>query len=167
MEVKETYKILVNWSKYQHEKMQHFNTVNLAIHTLIITAIGSIIIKEIISKKIINNSLWFLLLALTVLGLVLGIIWFLGLRRCRLDVDIFYGLLRGLEKGFEQKQKIFTEGYNFYRCKEVVSEELKELKCNKFWGLLELYQAYIVIALFLYLSVLSCALYNLLCIRPS
>lgn len=168
LEVKETYKILVDWSKYQHEKMQHFNTVNLAIHTLIITAIGSIIIKEIISKKIINNNPWFLLLALTVLGLVLGIIWFLGLRRCRLDVDVFYSLLRNLEKTFEEKQKIFTEGYNFYHCKEVVSEELKKLKCKpKFWGLLKLYQVYVYIALFLYLNILIYALYNLLCIRPS
>lgn len=43
MKPQESYKILVDWSKYQHEKMQHFNTVNIAIHTLIITAIGYII----------------------------------------------------------------------------------------------------------------------------
>ena len=78
-----------DWSKYQHEKMQHFNTVNIAIHTLIITAIGYIIIN--------NKSSWFLL-ALTIIGIILGIIWSLGLCRCRLDVDVFYGLLRDLEK---------------------------------------------------------------------
>lgn len=162
MEVKETYKILVDWSKYQHEKMQHFNTVNLAIHTLIITAIGSIII---------NNNTW-LLLALPILGLILGVIWFLGLRRCRLDVDVFYGLLRDVEKeesfGKKKIQKIFTEGYNFYHCKEVVSEELKKIKCRfKFWGLLKLYQVYVYIVLLLYLSILIFALYNPLCIRAS
>lgn len=163
MEVKETYKILVDWSKYQHEKMQHFNTVNLAIHTLIITAIGSIIIKETI-----NNKTWFFLLALTTIGLILGIIWFLGLRRCRLDVDVFYGLLRNLEKTFDKKQRIFTEGFNFYNCNDVVAEELKKLKCRfKFWGLLKLYQAYVYIALFLYLSILIYALYKLLCLCPS
>lgn len=163
MEVKETYKILVDWSKYQHEKMQHFNTVNIAIHTLIITAIGSIIIKEII-----NNKTWFLLAITTIIGIILGIIWFLGLCRCRLDVDIFYGLLRSLEKYFDQKQRIFTEGYNFYHCKEVVTEELKELKCrSQFWGLLKLYQAYICVAWLLYSGVLICALYKLLCIRIS
>ena len=172
MEPQETYKILVDWSKYQHEKMQHFNTVNLAIHTLTITAIGSIIISKIIPNEIKNNRPWFLLLALTVLGLVLGIIWFLGLRRCRLDVDVFYGLLRDLEKekpfGKKKMQKIFTEVYNFYHCNEVVAEELKKLKYKpKFWGLLKLYQVYVYIALFLYLSILIYALYKLLCLCPS
>lgn len=158
LEVKETYKILVDWSKYQHEKMQHFNTVNLAIHTLIITAIGFIII---------NNKLWFLL-ALAPLGFILGIIWHLGLSRCRRDAEVFYGLLRDLEKDFCQKQKIFTEVYNFYHCNEVVAEELKKLKCrSKFWGLLKLYQAYVYIALFLYLIIFIYALYNLLCLCPS
>ena len=162
LEVKETYKILVDWSKYQHEKMQHFNTVNLAIHTLIITAIASMI-----SKDIINNKSW-LLFALPILGIILGIIWFLGLRRCRLDDDVFYGLLRNLEKHLDQKQRIFTEGYNFYHCKEVFTAELKELKCrSKFWGLLTLYQGYVSIAALLYLGVLIYALYNLRCIRIS
>lgn len=156
LEVKETYKILVDWSKYQHEKMHHFNTVNIAIHTLIITAIGFIII---------NNKLWFLL-ALTPLGLILGIIWLLGLCRCRLDVDVFYSLLRNLEKTFEEKQRIFTEGFNFYNCNDVDAEELKKLKYrSKFWGLLKLYQAYVYIALFLYLIIFIYALYNLLCIK--
>ena len=159
LEVKETYKILVDWSKYQHEKMQHFNTVNIAIHTLIITAIGYIIIN--------NKSSWFLL-ALTIIGIILGIIWSLGLCRCRLDVDVFYGLLRDLEKeksfGKKEIQRIFTEGYNFYHCNEVVAEELKELKCrSKFWGLLTLYQGYVSIAALLYLGVLI----YLRCIRIS
>ncbi|MBI5199865.1 MAG: hypothetical protein HZA09_07620 [Nitrospirae bacterium] len=153
MKLEESYKILVDWSKYQHEKMQHFNTVNIAIHTLIITAIGYMIYHK--DTWLLPQNLWMIPL----IGFILGLAWFIGLCRLRLDVDVWYAQLRALERVFgediKQEQKIFTEGYNFYKCGQVNIEELKELKCRwKFFGFLTIYQIFSGIVLFVYFVVL-------------
>lgn len=153
MKLEESYKILVDWSKYQHEKMQHFNTVNMAIHALIITAIGYMVYHK--DTWVLPQNLWMVPL----LGFILGLAWFVGLRRLRLDVDVLYAQLRALERVFgediKQEQNIFTEGYNFYKCGQVKIEELKELKCRwKLFGFLIIYQFFSGTVLFVYIVVL-------------
>ena len=153
MKLEESYKILVDWSKYQHEKMQHFNTVNMAIHTLIITAIGYMVYHK--DTWVLPQNLWMVPL----LGFILGLAWFIGLRRLRLDVDVLYAQLRALERVFgediKQEQKIFIEGDNFYKCGQVKIEELKGLKCRcKLFGFLKIYQFFSGTVLFVYIVVL-------------
>lgn len=152
MEPEESYKILVDWSKYQHEKMQHFNTVNIAIHTIIITAIGYIIYHS--NKWLLPLNLW----VVPLLGLILGLLWLIGLLRLRLDADVLFAQLRALERILEDikpEQKIFTEGNKFYKCGQVEIEELKELKCKyKFLGFLTIYKIVVVIFLLVYAIIL-------------
>ena len=119
----DSYKILVDWIKYEHERMQHFNNVSMAVHSLILTAIGYIVYNE-------GWQFPKILLIISVLGVLLALIWLLGLTRIRIEADMRFVQLRALEKKMELilEQELFIEGYKFFFCNnDVRLEELKNL----------------------------------------
>lgn len=137
MKPEDSYKILVEWVKYEHERMQHFNTLSMAVHSLIVTAIGYIVYNE-------GWQFPKILLIISVLGVLLALIWLLGLIRIRIEADIRFAQLRTLERIMEDEikpeQKLFTEGYNFFFGGETI-DELKEHKGKwKSFGFLNLYK---------------------------
>lgn len=153
MKPEESYKILVEWVKYEHERMQHFNNVNTAIHALIITAIGSMVYKDKI--WVFPNKLWLIPLV----GFGLAIIWLLGLWRIRAEAKMRFAQLRALERimkdEIKPEQKLFTEGYNFFFGGEIITDELKEHKGKwKSFGFLNLYTVLTVALLIFYLILL-------------
>lgn len=154
MKPEESYKILVEWVKYEHERMQHFNNVNMAVHTLIVTAIGILV----------YNEGWLFLLLVTVIGFCLAMIWLLGICRIRVEADVRFAQLRALEGIMEERvqiipeQQLFTEGYKFFfggENAQLQVETLKEFKKKwQFFGFLKLYLSTAGLLLFCYFIIL-------------
>ena len=149
MNIEESYKIIVDWSKYEHEKMEHFNTVNIAIHTIIVTAIGYVVWNR--NGWLLPYNLW----VLPIFGFLLGLLWFKGLCDVRDEVDFRYEQLRSLEVNINNKeQKIFTKGYDYFKKKKT--------PCG-FWGLLKIYKYYTILFLMAYAIIILINLSLLFC----
>lgn len=126
MKPEESYKILVDLVEHHTERLQQFNNINIAIHSLIITAIGYMVYKE---------NTWILpsnLRSIPLLGTFLALVWVAGLKKIRIESGMRYTQLRALERiirgGLEPEQQIFTEGYRFFLDGYVGTKELKKLR---------------------------------------
>jgi hypothetical protein len=126
MKLEDSYKILVdNVSKHHFERTQHFNNINLAVQTLVASAIGLLIFNSP-DKWHFNKTF----LIVPGLGFVFTVFWFVGLKVIRNDIDLRWAQIRAHERLMQEtdvirpEQAVFLEGYRYYRG-EATLEELK------------------------------------------
>ena len=136
----EIYRVLVEWSRNLRDTLKHFNTINLAIHSLVIYAIGYMIYDNQ-SFNLNQKGLWLVAL----IGVLMALFWFFGLKRLRIEVDMRFEQLRQLEDELPEfdtpGRQIFTEGYYFFKEPEKLRlAGLKKLQCqSKFVSFIDLY----------------------------
>jgi hypothetical protein len=124
MKLEETYKILVDFvSKHQFERIQHFNNINLAVQTLVASAIGLLIFNSP-DKWHFSN----IFLIVPVLGIVFSGFWIVGLKVIRNDIDLRWAQIRAQERIMREtgvirpEQEIFLEGKRYYEGQGTLEE---------------------------------------------
>lgn len=154
MDPEESYKILVEVARHQTDRLGQFNNINMAVHALIVTAMGY---KVSINTWPSRENYWQVCI-LSLFGLILAFLWYIGIRRMRNEVDMRYAQLRALERKMKVGpiQQIFTEGFRFFHGNGVRVRELRKISLDREgMGFISIYKwlVYILMPVYIFVGI--------------
>lgn len=163
MKPEESYKILVEWARHQTDRLGQFNNINMAVHALIVTAMGY---KVSINTWSSGENYWQVCI-LSLFGLILSFLWYKGIRRMRNEADMRYAQLQALERKMELGpiQQLFTEGNRFFYDGGVRVRELRKISLDREgMGFLKIYKwlVYILMSVYIFVGIFPLVIFFLL-----
>ena len=103
----EEYKILIDFLKYHHARRQNFETIFLAVDTILVSASAYIL-------GVSSSETRLFLIPLCIIGIVASMVWLSVSERINIDADLKCFQLRCIERDLNRTGGIFISGYDFF-----------------------------------------------------